>query len=77
MVRLGGFVGAVVALILVFVFTEWLFVDAFSSGAGDALEVVIVTVAVALGWLIGSRAVRRLAGGRASPRSGVSEEQAD
>jgi hypothetical protein len=73
MVRLGGFIGAVVALIVVFVFTEWLFVDAFSSGAGDALEVVIVTVTVALGWLIGSRAIRRLA----SPRPAVSEEQAD
>jgi hypothetical protein len=64
-VKLGGFVGALLAVGILFVFTEWLFVDTFASDLGDALEVVITVAVAAVGGLVGSQAVKRLASRRA------------
>ena len=65
MVKLGGFVGAVLAVAIVWTFTEWLYVDTFAGSVSDAVEVVITAVAAVIGWLAGSRLVRRL-GNRSS-----------
>ena len=58
MVKLGGVIGAVIALAIVFVFTEWLYVDTFANHeVFDAVGFVLVTVA---GALAGSALTRRL-----------------
>jgi hypothetical protein len=64
-VKLGGFLGVVLAVAIVWAFTEWLYVDTFAGSVSEAVEVVITTIAAVIGWLAGSRLVRRL-GNRSS-----------
>jgi uncharacterized membrane protein YfcA len=59
MVKLGGVVGALLGLTILFVFTEWLYVDAFANH--DLLETLMTVVVVIVGALAGARLARRFA----------------
>jgi uncharacterized membrane protein YfcA len=59
MVKLGGVVGALLGITILFVFTEWLYVDTFANH--DLLETLMIVVAAIVGALAGARLVRRIA----------------
>jgi len=56
MERLGGVIGALIALVVVIVPIEWIDPNLFS----DSLEWVITIIVAAIGWFVGSRATHRL-----------------
>jgi hypothetical protein len=58
--KLGGFIGAVLALVILLVFTEWLFIDSFSGTTGDAIETAAAIVVGVAGWVVGSRVAERI-----------------
>jgi hypothetical protein len=64
-IKLGGFLGAVLGIAIVWTFTEWLYVNTFAGSVSDSVEVVITVAAAVIGWLVGSQLVRRL--GNRSP----------
>lgn len=52
MVKLGAIVGAIVGFVIQLIFTEWLYVDAFSERA--FLEILIGAVLVVSGAFVGA-----------------------
>jgi nitrate reductase gamma subunit len=62
-VKLGGVVGALLAVTILFVFTEWLYVETFANHeVFDAVSFVLVAALGALaGSALGRRFVRRRA----------------
>jgi len=66
MVKLGGAIGAVLAVSILFVFTEWLYVDTFANHeVFDAVSFVLVAVA---GAIAGSALMRRLIDRKTGPQ---------
>ena len=61
MSKLGGLIGAVLSLAILFVFTEWLYVDWVSKNIGDVIGTAFVIAVAVGGWVVGSRVARRLA----------------
>lgn len=60
MSKLGGFIGALLAIAIVFVFTEWLYVDWFSRNIGEGIGSAFVVAIGVGGWVAGSRIARRI-----------------
>ena len=61
MVKLGGVIGAVLAVAILWVFTEWLFVDWVNRNIGGTIGVAYTFAVAVLGYLVGARVARRLA----------------